>query len=114
MTGRVATRFLDASTLGLLSANYHRFSVVDTGTAGCAGANYAAVAEGRRHFSLYWRTLPWDHAPGALLIKESGGAALRLDGSTTYGPSQDDEGLLVTFRQETWPMVHQAPFHQAD
>jgi fructose-1,6-bisphosphatase/inositol monophosphatase family enzyme len=50
-------------------------------TARCAGHEYTLVARGERHFALYWLTLVWDHAPGALLLSEAGGAATFLDGS---------------------------------
>jgi fructose-1,6-bisphosphatase/inositol monophosphatase family enzyme len=61
-----------------------RFAELSSGT-GCAGADYPAIVTGVRDFTLYWRTLPWDHAPGVLFVCEAGGAALRLDGSLT-GP----------------------------
>lgn len=34
---------------------------------------------------LFWRTLPWDHAPGALVVEESGGTVRHVDG-TRYTP----------------------------
>lgn len=40
------------------------------------------------------RTLPWDHAPGALLLAEAGGIVQRLDGSV-YQLADDRCGLLV-------------------
>ena len=42
---------------------------------------------------LFWRTLPWDHAPGALIAQEAGCAVHRLDGSP-YRADQDDHGLI--------------------
>lgn len=47
----------------------------------CAGQEYIAMAEGQMHYAVYNRALPWDHAPGTLLISEAGGVAKRLDGS---------------------------------
>ena len=38
--------------------------------------------EGETDFLLFWRTLPCDHAPGALLLTEAGGAAIGPDGTT--------------------------------
>jgi fructose-1,6-bisphosphatase/inositol monophosphatase family enzyme len=60
----------------------------------CAGAEYPAVAAGRRHFSLFWRTLPWDHAPGSLFLEEAGGHVCRFDG-TPYAPTSRANGLVV-------------------
>ena len=37
-----------------------------------AGVTYPLAATGELAYALYWRTLPWDHAPGALLAEEAG------------------------------------------
>lgn len=63
-------------------------------TARCAGHEYPLVATGARHFALYWRTLVWDHAPGALLLSEAGGALTYLDGAR-YCPTSNRSGLLL-------------------
>lgn len=60
----------------------------------CAGVDYPLVAEGERDWVLFWRTLPWDHAPGALLVTEAGGVAHHLDGSP-YRPGTSRKGLVV-------------------
>lgn len=60
----------------------------------CAGYEYPLVATGQRDFALYWRTLVWDHAPGALLISEAGGSVSHLDGAR-YDPLISRSGLLV-------------------
>ena len=61
----------------------------------CAGHEYPLVAIGGHDFALYWRTLAWDHAPGALLLTEAGGAVTHLDGSA-YQPARPRQGLLLT------------------
>ena len=53
---------------------------------------------------LFWRTLPWDHAPGTLLLTEAGGIALRPDG-TGYAPDDDRRGLLDAADARTWQTV---------
>lgn len=75
----------------------------------CAGAEYPAVITGARHFSLYWRTLPWDHAPGVLIAQEAGAAAARPDG-TPYFPADDRRGLLLATDQPTWEKVQRTLF----
>ncbi|MEM1196363.1 MAG: inositol monophosphatase family protein [Pseudomonadota bacterium] len=47
----------------------------------CAAAEYPLIALGERDFALYWRTLVWDHAAGALIVEEAGGKVARLDGT---------------------------------
>ena len=62
------------------------------------------IAQGHQHFALFHRTLPWDHAPGVLLIEEAGGRACRLDG-TAYQPAQLADGLLIAADEPTWTTV---------
>jgi fructose-1,6-bisphosphatase/inositol monophosphatase family enzyme len=103
MRGAVLTRFLDPVTSNLVAANRNRFGLVSDGRL-CAGVDYPALIEGDQEFVLFWRTLPWDHAPGTLLLSECGGVACRLDG-TPYGPTQQTSGLLTTATQEAWDAV---------
>jgi fructose-1,6-bisphosphatase/inositol monophosphatase family enzyme len=103
MRGAVLTRFLDHDTSNSVAANRHRFGSVGDGRV-CAGVDYPALIEGDQEFVLFWRTLPWDHAPGALLLGEAGGVAKRLDG-TPYNPAQHTTGLLVASSQAAWDLV---------
>jgi fructose-1,6-bisphosphatase/inositol monophosphatase family enzyme len=91
MRGAVLTRFLDPMTSNLVARNRHRYGPVSHGRL-CAGVDYPALIEGDQEFVLFWRTMPCDHAPGALLLSESGGVARRLDG-TPYGPTQQRAGF---------------------
>jgi fructose-1,6-bisphosphatase/inositol monophosphatase family enzyme len=52
---------------------------------GSAATEYAAIIRGDKDFVIYYRLLPWDHAPGALAITEAGGAAMHLNGAP-YSP----------------------------
>lgn len=63
-------------------------------TVRCAGHEYPSVATGGFDFAIYWRTLVWDHAPGALLLREAGGLVTHLDGSA-YAPTRPRPGLLL-------------------
>jgi fructose-1,6-bisphosphatase/inositol monophosphatase family enzyme len=103
MRGAVLSRFLDRDTSISVAANRHRFGWVGDGRV-CPGVDYPALIEGDQEFVLFWRTLPWDHAPGALLLGEAGGAARRLDG-TPYNPAQHTSGLLVASSQAAWDLV---------
>jgi fructose-1,6-bisphosphatase/inositol monophosphatase family enzyme len=67
----------------------------------CAGAEYPAIARETQDFAIFWRTLPWDHAPGALFLTEAGGVAARFDG-TPYRASDDSTGLVVARNREVW------------
>jgi fructose-1,6-bisphosphatase/inositol monophosphatase family enzyme len=57
---------------------------------GCAALEYTSLAQGYKDFVVYHRLLPWDHAPGALVLSEAGGSVLHLDGSA-YSPASTDQ-----------------------
>ncbi|MCZ3389747.1 MAG: inositol monophosphatase [Actinomycetia bacterium] len=72
-----------------------------------AGVTYPKTATGEFAYALYWRTLPWDHAPGALIAEEVGLTVRRLDG-TPYRPFDGGQGLLTAATQEIWAAVRDA------
>ena len=47
----------------------------------CAAEQYPRIVLGANDVSLFERTLPWDHAAGALFLNEAGGRCARPDGS---------------------------------
>ena len=100
LRGAVLRRFLDTETLARVDANVARFGEVTAGRM-CAGTEYPAIVEGEQDFALFWRTLPWDHAPPVLLLTEAGGTARRPDGSP-YHPSDARVGLLVAANEGIW------------
>lgn len=67
----------------------------------CAGHDLLAQSEGHRQFSFYRRLWPWDHAPGVLILRESGGAADRIDGSP-YRAGDRVHGLLTAPNIDYW------------
>lgn len=103
LTGAILTRYFDETTRSMLTRNTHRFGEVTAGRR-CVGVEYPMIAQGHQHFALFHRTLPWDHAPGVLLIEEAGGRACRLDGAA-YRPAQMTNGLLIAADEPTWTMV---------
>ncbi|MEM7197072.1 MAG: inositol monophosphatase, partial [Pseudomonadota bacterium] len=60
----------------------------------CAGADFLKLSQGIRHFSLYRKIWPWDHAPGVLLLEEAGGTTRLLDAGVQYHPLDRVSGLL--------------------
>lgn len=67
----------------------------DNGVFRSAGHEYPAIATGAKSVMLAYRILPWDHAPGALLVTEAGGAALRFN-AVPYKPDQPGHGLVAS------------------
>lgn len=76
----------------------------DVYTYRCAAHDYLALARGEKHFSLYRRLWPWDHAPGVLLLSEAGGITARLDGRP-YRATIREEGLLSVGDSESWDQI---------
>jgi fructose-1,6-bisphosphatase/inositol monophosphatase family enzyme len=100
LRGAVKTGYLDAATRGAVMARFDRFADVSYGPPS-AGFAYPALVSGDIDFLQFWRTLPWDHAPGALIAQEAGCVAQRLDG-TPYRAAQQGNGLLSAAGAETW------------
>jgi fructose-1,6-bisphosphatase/inositol monophosphatase family enzyme len=105
LRGAVTTRFLPPALRAATEAGASRLGEVLPGHH-CAGQEYRDIATGAQHYVLFWRTLPWDHVPGALLIREAGGVARRLDGSA-YQPADDRAGLLVAANEQIWATVRE-------
>ncbi|MGK3995557.1 inositol monophosphatase family protein [Sorangium sp. So ce1024] len=62
--------------------------------AGCSCVDYPSVARGETDFCVYYRLLPWDHAPGALIVREANGVVEHLDG-TPYAPTDKNQVTIV-------------------
>ena len=102
--GAVLRRFLPADLTSHVEAVEPEFAEL-TGGSRCAGHDYPAVATGDLDFALFWRTLPWDHIPGALFASEAGGVAARLDGSRYRAADHARKGLLVARDPSLWARV---------
>ncbi|MEX8194213.1 inositol monophosphatase family protein [Comamonas guangdongensis] len=94
--GIVRTRFLPEEFKKHLAQTALEFRAGSN----CAGEDYPSLLADNE-FALYWRVLPWDHAPGALFVSEAGGVAAHLDGRA-YRAGQQQPGLLVARSQQTW------------
>ncbi|MGE0599057.1 MAG: inositol monophosphatase [Dehalococcoidia bacterium] len=72
----------------------------------CAAVAYRQLVTGELDVALYYRLMPWDHAPGVLIHAEAGGYSARLNGEP-YSPLIHSEGLLVAPSEEAWQSVMQ-------
>jgi fructose-1,6-bisphosphatase/inositol monophosphatase family enzyme len=106
LRGAILTRFLPPDVRCRVERGRHLLGETTNGLL-CAGAEYPAIALGAQDFALFWRTLPWDHAPGALLVTETGGHVARPDGSA-YLPGDGKSGLLAARNRACWDEVHKA------
>jgi fructose-1,6-bisphosphatase/inositol monophosphatase family enzyme len=94
-------RFLDDATRATVN---ERTQILDCAVLpghGSAGVEYPLVTIGEQDFVVAWRTLPWDHAPGSLVVREAGSKVARPDG----GPYVLDDGrfgLVAAVDESTW------------
>lgn len=108
MTGAFSIRFLPEATkqpardaINAAFANHYRL--------GCAGMEYLRLVTGAAHFSFYWKTMPWDHAPGLLIHSEAGGHSGRATDGRPYRPSELTGGLLAAPDAASWQAMRDGP-----
>ncbi|GEP08114.1 inositol monophosphatase family protein [Methylobacterium oxalidis] len=90
----------------LRKATEGRFSAVGQVTPGCkcTGAEYLSLLQGQQDFVLFWRSMPWDHTAGILLLQESGGHAAYLN-RDPFRPGAKRYGLLAARSRQIWDQV---------
>jgi fructose-1,6-bisphosphatase/inositol monophosphatase family enzyme len=104
LRGNVRSKYLPPAVRAAIDRRAGLLGEALPGT-GCAGREYPDVVTGVQDFALFWRTLPWDHAAGVLLIHEAGGVARGLDGRP-YRPADPRPGLLVACNEAVWQEVY--------
>jgi fructose-1,6-bisphosphatase/inositol monophosphatase family enzyme len=84
-------------------------------SARAAGIDYVRMAKGEIDFTFFSGIMPWDHAPGALIIRELGGHIAYIKGDETYRPSQalSAAGILSAISSQTWRDIHETLFGDA-
>ncbi len=77
-----------------------------------AGIDYVRMAKGEVDFTFFSGIMPWDHAPGALIVRELGGHVGYIRGDESYRPSQalSATGVLSATSRATWRDVHDKLF----
>ena len=72
----------------------------------CCGVDYPKLVEGASDYALYRRGMPWDHAPGSLLLSEAGGYVGTFAGEP-YQPQRGlPVGLVASAGRATYDVVH--------
>jgi fructose-1,6-bisphosphatase/inositol monophosphatase family enzyme len=99
LAGTVYVRFMPEPDAGNLTARAARH--VQLPDVMCAAHEYAELAAGRKDYVHYYRLLPWDHAPGALIVREAGGVVRHPDGRE-YDIFDRRESTLVAPDEATW------------
>ena len=68
----------------------------------CAAEQYPRLALGVNDVSIFERTLPWDHAAGALWLNEAGGKCARVEGSPYRVDDWRRKGLIGAASPALW------------
>ena len=105
LKGAILNKFMPADVRERVEASSDGFASLPGML--CAGAEYPAVARGERDFAVFWRALPWDHAPGALFLEEAGGAVRRPNGEP-YIVGSDEFGLMLARTPATMEKLRSA------
>ncbi|HYG85817.1 MAG TPA: inositol monophosphatase family protein [Azospirillum sp.] len=105
MVGALSTRFCDEATTERLTQG--RSKIRESVCLACAAHEYLRLLEGKSHFSLYHRLMPWDHAAGVLLHAEAGGYSGLVNGGP-YRPTLFEGSLLLAPDAESWERLHTA------
>jgi fructose-1,6-bisphosphatase/inositol monophosphatase family enzyme len=100
LRGAVLEKFLTNDERARMLPRLGAFGAVGGGYL-CAGYEYPAIIEGEQDFALFQRLLPWDHAPGALMLAEAGGVARRPDGRP-FDLDHTRRGLLLAASPAVW------------
>jgi fructose-1,6-bisphosphatase/inositol monophosphatase family enzyme len=68
----------------------------------CAAEQYPRLVLGDNDVAIFERTLPWDHAAGALFVNEAGGKVARPDGSAYRADDHARPGLIGAASDRLW------------
>jgi fructose-1,6-bisphosphatase/inositol monophosphatase family enzyme len=71
----------------------------------CCGVDYPQLVAGAADFLLYRHTMPWDHAPGQLLLTEAGGVLLTPAGDEYDAQRPHHAGLVAAADRATYDAV---------
>jgi len=106
LRGSVLTKYLPAELRARVQAGLNRIGKALPGHH-CAAREYPDVVRDVQNFALFWRAHAWDHAAGALLVREAGGVIRRFDGSD-YVVGDGRPGLVAARDQGTFELVRAA------
>ena len=71
----------------------------------CCGVDYPQLVEGAADYLVYSGTQPWDHAPGSLLLEESGAFLGTFEGGRYLAQAEPPVGLVAAADRATYDLV---------
>ena len=73
---------------------------------GCSGHEYVQLVMDDKHFTINYRTFPWDHLPGSLIHSEAGGYQASFYGDK-YNPTKITRGLVSVPSELVWKEIQE-------
>ncbi|MDU1063695.1 MAG: inositol monophosphatase [Cutibacterium avidum] len=70
----------------------------------CCAVDYPLICLGENDVTAYQHSRPWDHLPGALMVRELGGVVRTVDGAE-YGPREMSGTLVVAADEDAYRVV---------
>ncbi|MEQ9518730.1 MAG: inositol monophosphatase [Parvibaculum sp.] len=67
-----------------------------------AACEYTDIACGRKDLATYHRMLPWDHAPGSLILREVGGVARNIETGQDHRPAHIQGPHVLAATETLW------------
>ena len=91
--GSISSKYWDNNYLNKITSLKKIFNNINSYR--CIGFEYVDIAKGQRNFSILSKLSPWDHIPGILIVRESGGQVKHFDESS-YNHTLESNNLIVT------------------
>lgn len=106
ITGAFNVRFMDETWRD--SVELFADTVLRKSTNLCSAWDYTELARGRQDLVTYHRMMPWDHAPGSLILREAGGVLRSFDTDVDYRPATLAAPHLAARDEASWQTYAQA------
>lgn len=107
LSGTLSVRYMPEAAAAPLVARGARHQQVPAVI--CAAHEYTQIARGLKDYVHYYRLLPWDHAPGALIVREAGGVVRHPDGRE-YDIFDERESTILAPNEPTWQRARRELF----
>ena len=90
--GSISTKYWDNDVWDKLILMKNNFAEVSSYK--CIGYEYVDIGKGKRNFAILSKLSPWDHIPGILIVRESGGSDLDFN-QNQYDFTKKNKNLIV-------------------
>ena len=90
--GSISSKYWDNDEWDKLKLMKNNFAEVSSYK--CIGYEYVDIGSGKRNFAILSKLAPWDHIPGILFVRESGGADLDFN-KNQYDFTKKNKNLIV-------------------